>query len=76
MLLVSVTTPTPELGRVDVDQEARNLVCQTYRNAKSSPANPQARFDQTLDAYQRNYPHIGRGVARHAVAVILSMDGL
>ncbi len=76
MLLVSMATPTPELSRVDVDQEARDLVCRTYRNAKPSPANPQAKFAEALDAYLRNYPHIGKEVGRHAVAVILSMDGM
>jgi hypothetical protein len=75
MLLVSLDRQ--ELSnREAVDAEARELVLDAYRSAKISISDPQSKFNAALKRYCKTYPHISWPVARHAVAHIISTDGL
>jgi hypothetical protein len=76
MLAVSLPSTIVQSDRTEVDQVAHKLVCSAYRNAAASAENPHAKFDAALEMYMKTYPHIAKEVARHAVAYILSTDGL
>ena len=58
------------------DEQARQVVLQAYRDACGSMRGAESAFDAALDDYMTNYPHISRTLARHAVAYILSTEGL
>ena len=74
MLLVSLDSHIAPIDREALDAEARSLVLDAYRAARTSVSDPQAKFNAALESYCKAYPHISRPVARHAVAVIIATD--
>jgi hypothetical protein len=79
MLYVSMASTSPVISgtdREELDQRAKDLICDGYRAASSSIENPHGKFNAALKAYQKAYPHVAREVARHAVAIILCTSGM
>jgi hypothetical protein len=60
----------------DRDQAARTAVYEAYAEARTSSADPHAKFEAALVAYCEAYPEISTWDARHHVAHILATHGL
>jgi hypothetical protein len=76
MLAVGFHSVADDADRAEIDSEAHGVVCEAFRSAVASVANPRAKFDAALEAYMARYPHIAKEIARHAVAYILATDGM
>ena len=71
MFLISVRQPAAPLEQDEVDQFARSLVLDAYRNAApDSP--PNDAFEAALKVYMESFPHIPKDLAAQAVAAILT----
>ena len=58
--------------REQVDEKARRLVTETYREACQSRVRTQEAFDAALKSYTAAFPHVSRELASRAVAHILA----
>jgi hypothetical protein len=73
MFLISVRQPATPPEQEELDQFARSVVLDTYRNAApTSP--PSDAFAAALTTYMDTFPHIPKELAAQAVAAILT-DG-
>lgn len=61
-------------ARSDIDDRARKVVLDAYR--ESSGSRNSEPFDEALKRYLRRYPHVKKELAGHAVAHILATAGV
>ena len=73
VLVVHPRTPVQKQDRRSVDEKARRLVINAYREACRTRSDTP--FDAALDSYVAKYPHISRDLAGYTVAHILSTAG-
>ncbi|MGE0258681.1 MAG: hypothetical protein AB7H71_05635 [Alphaproteobacteria bacterium] len=69
VLVVSARMPGGR-ERGDIDETARKVVLDAYRESSGSRAAKP--FDEALKRYLRRYPHVKKELAGHAVAHILA----
>jgi len=72
-MLVSSRMPV-QRGREGIDERARRIVLDAYR--ESCRTGSQKPFDAALDRYLKRYPHVSKDLAGHAVAHILTTEGV
>jgi len=65
-----------EVERDAVDRQARQVVVDAYRTACRQSLLERDAFDRALAAYRKRFPNVARDAARHAVAYILTSDGV
>ena len=71
MLMLLIGDKIQVRDRKEVDSKARHVVLTAFRDADNGDA-----FGEALRAYRAKYPNIDIETARHAVAYVLSTDGL
>ena len=72
-MLVSRRMPVRK-DRENIDDEATQIVLEAYKDACANRA--ERPFDAALGRYVAKYPYVGKELAGHAVAHILSSAGV
>ena len=72
-LLVSRRMPVRQ-DREGIDDEATQIVLEAYKEACANRS--ERPFDAALGRYVAKYPHVGKELAGHAVAHILTTAGM
>ena len=73
VLVVSPRMPGGR-GRDGIDETAKKVVLEAYRESSGSRASEP--FEAALQRYLQRYPHVNKELAGHAVAHILATAGV